>query len=57
MHNHEWFRAQAKTLYGEEGQIEVDKDARVSIGDDDGAYVQAWLWVPSRTEKPRLFGS
>ncbi|MGH2510640.1 MAG: hypothetical protein ACRDHZ_24975 [Ktedonobacteraceae bacterium] len=28
-----------------EGDIEVDDDAVVSISDDDGAYVQAWMWV------------
>ncbi|MGI0134314.1 MAG: hypothetical protein ACREBW_05095 [Candidatus Micrarchaeaceae archaeon] len=27
-----------------EGAIEVDDDAVVSIS-DDGAYVQAWIWV------------
>jgi hypothetical protein len=29
----------------EEGCIEVDDNAVVSEGDDNGAYVQAWLWV------------
>jgi hypothetical protein len=28
-----------------DGEIEIDEDAVVSIGDDSGAYVQAWLWV------------
>jgi hypothetical protein len=28
-----------------EGEIEVDDDALVSEGCDDGAYVQAWMWV------------
>lgn len=28
-----------------EGEIEVDDDALVSEGCDDGAYVQAWIWV------------
>lgn len=28
-----------------DGEIEVDDDAVVSMGDDGGAYVQAWLWV------------
>jgi hypothetical protein len=27
------------------GVLEVDADATVSIGDDGGAYVSAWLWV------------
>ena len=29
-----------------DGEIEVDENAEVSLGDDAGAYVQAWLWVP-----------
>jgi len=52
MRNDEWFRNRAKELYHEEGEIEVDNDARVSTGDDDGAYVAAWVWVPSVKEKP-----
>ncbi len=52
MKNDEWFRNRAKELYHEEGEIEVDNDARVSSGDDDGAYVAAWVWVPSVKEKP-----
>lgn len=28
-----------------EGEIEVDDNAVVSLGDDPGAYVQAWLWI------------
>lgn len=37
----------AKKLYTSEGEIEVDANAEVSRGDDDGAYVQAWVWVPN----------
>ena len=51
MKNDEWFRNRAKELYHEEGEIEVDNDARVSIGDADGAYVAAWVWVPLKKEK------
>jgi hypothetical protein len=29
--------------------IEVDADAIVSKGDDDGAWVQAWVWVHDST--------
>ncbi len=29
----------------DEGALEVDDDAVVSEGEDNGAYVQAWLWV------------
>jgi hypothetical protein len=28
-----------------DGEIEIDDDALVSVGEDCGAYVQAWLWV------------
>lgn len=41
------YRAAAIVIYAEEGKIEIDEDAEVSRGDDPGAYVQAWLWVPS----------
>ena len=51
MESVEWFRNRAKELYHEEGEIEVDNDARVSIG-DDGAYVAAWVWVPSQAGTP-----
>lgn len=27
------------------GQLEIDPDAIVSEGDDNGAYVAAWVWV------------
>ncbi|HEY5177871.1 MAG TPA: hypothetical protein VII95_20140 [Terriglobales bacterium] len=50
MKSAEWFRTQAKELYHQEGEIEVDNNARVSFGDDNGAYVQAWVWVPSKEE-------
>jgi hypothetical protein len=29
-----------------DGEIEIDADAAVSLGDDPGAYVQAWIWIP-----------
>jgi len=28
-----------------EGELEIDDNAVVSYGGDNGAYVQAWLWV------------
>lgn len=28
-----------------DGEIEIDADAEVSFGEDDGAYVMAWVWV------------
>jgi hypothetical protein len=35
----------AAKLHGKEGELEIDDNARVSKGDDDGAYVEAWIWV------------
>ena len=29
-----------------DGELEIDDCAVISAGDDDGAYVMAWLWVP-----------
>ena len=40
------FRVAAKRLVHREGTVEVDDDAVVSRGDDEeGAYVEAWIWV------------
>jgi hypothetical protein len=50
MEKKQWFRSRAKELYHEEGQIEIEPNARVSIGDDEGAYVEAWVWVPLKEE-------
>jgi hypothetical protein len=41
-----WFRNRAAEMYQAEGEIEIDRHARVSVGETDGAYVQAWVWVP-----------
>jgi len=38
-------RTMAKALYQEEGRIEIDDNAKISRGTEDGAYVQAWVWV------------
>lgn len=38
-------REKARALWGREGEIEIDSSAVVSEGDDNGAYVQAWVWV------------
>lgn len=29
-----------------DGELELDSDARISEGDDNGAYIQVWMWVP-----------
>lgn len=31
--------------YSDLGRIEIDNNADVSEGDDNGAFVQAWVWV------------
>jgi hypothetical protein len=43
------YREAAKRLHHEDGECEVDDNARVSrssMDDEEGAYVQAWVWVP-----------
>jgi hypothetical protein len=29
-----------------DGELELDDNAKVSEGDDNGAYIQTWMWVP-----------
>jgi hypothetical protein len=41
----EAIRDMAREKYGSEGQVEIDSNARFSEGDDNGTYVQAWVWV------------
>lgn len=31
--------------YIQEGVLELDQNAKISEGDDNGAYVQMWKWV------------
>lgn len=35
----------ASKKYEREGTLEIDDNTVVSEGDDNGAYVQAWVWV------------
>lgn len=35
----------AKDEYQIDGACEIDNDALLSEGDDNGCYVQAWVWV------------
>lgn len=37
--------AAAQVQHGDDGVCEIDDNALVSIGDDPGAYVMAWVWV------------
>lgn len=41
----EAYRDAAKALHGSDGHCEIDEGAVVSEGEDDGAYIQAWVWV------------
>jgi len=41
----EEFVKAARKLYGSDGECEIDKGATVSLSEDGGAYVQAWVWV------------
>jgi hypothetical protein len=38
-------RELADQAHGKDGEVEFDEDAIVSEGEDNGAYVQAWVWV------------
>ena len=35
----------ARELYHEDGTIEIDDNAQISVG-DEGTWVQAWVYVP-----------
>jgi hypothetical protein len=41
----EAIRDLARDKYARDGELEIDHGAKVSEGSDDGAYVQAWVWV------------
>jgi hypothetical protein len=43
-----YIEAAQRLTISKEGELEVDDDAIVSKGCDEGAYVQAWLWVPDK---------
>lgn len=42
--NDSW-RSAAEGQHGCDGEVEIDHDAIVSISEDGGAYVQAWVYV------------
>lgn len=42
-------RALAREAWQRGGECEIDEDARVSVSEDDGAYVAAWVWVTDPT--------
>lgn len=35
----------ARQEHEQEGRIEIDDNAQLSEGNDNGCYVQAWVWV------------
>lgn len=39
------YRELATEQYHRDGSVEIDFEAVVSNGEDDGAYVAAWVWV------------
>lgn len=41
----EGIAALAKAQHHSEGSCEIDEHPVISEGDDNGAYVQAWMWV------------
>jgi hypothetical protein len=49
--NNARLRDLARDAHQEDGTCEIDGDAQVSLSSDDGAYVQAWVWV---TDPQRL---
>lgn len=42
---HALIRDMASDLYAKDGVLEIDDEALVSESNDNGAYVQAWVWV------------
>lgn len=50
--DHDYFVSAAQQSYTREGEIEVDANAIVSSS-ENGAYVQAWVWVwrPAKTKR------
>lgn len=43
-------RKLAREIHGDQDEVVIDPDAIVSRGDDEGAYVQAWVWVSFITD-------
>ena len=35
----------AREQHQKDGELEIDDDARVSEGNDNGCYVGAWVWL------------
>lgn len=43
-------RQKAQNEIANDGEIEIDEGAVVSLSDDGGAYVQAWVWISDDKE-------
>ena len=41
------YLAYAQENFHRDGDLEFDENAKVSIGEDSGAYVQCWKWIDS----------
>lgn len=46
----QYFYDRAWDAYHRDGETEIDDGETVSLSDDDGAYVLAWIWVPDDRE-------
>ena len=44
-----WIK-KAREQYQDGGSIEIDNNAEISKS-DEGAYVQAWVWLPNEEEE------
>lgn len=43
------YRTFAHDSHNDDGHLEVDDSAVVSVSEDGGAYVEAWVWVPNES--------
>jgi len=47
----QWYIQQAREEYSDGGKIQIDSNAEVNVN-EEGAYVQAWVWVGRKSHKP-----
>lgn len=50
------YLAHAQGVLHSDGDLEFDDNAKVSISDDGGAYVQCWKWI-ARSALNEMIGS
>lgn len=43
------YRTFAHNEHNDDGHLEVEDSAIVSVSEDGGAYVEAWAWVPNES--------